>query len=750
MLGVPRDSDRATVRRAYAAKLKVTHPEDDPAGFMALREAYETALAWVDRPQSYDWDEDWDEAGDTDEAVDTDAADEAGASPLPDTDPGAVDPVDPPDPPDPLAAQRAAEGADLERRIAHLSAGLHGPWFLDREGLRAAFDAVMASPALIEIDLRARVEYQIAGLIAQTVPRSDAILRQALDAFGWEGEGNHPPAVWAVRNRYDEWRLIAMLGGDHPLSGGWRALIDGGSPGWRRRIAALRPGLADQVRQILALADHQVPGIVHSFHPRAVDWWRAHLDTPQIGGVELALVLLGLFGAALFGVAGAGPGVRLGGALASGGLGLGLAFGYWRLVVPRLWHGGARVRAGGPGWRIGLWLALTVLAIAAPASPWIAAPLAAAALALAALMLVADMEGDGAGLGWGRVAQFALAGAFIGEAFGAMTVAEQGLCVAFGVAAAVVGLAARHAIARLIAPAPIPIALCVTMALLIGAIMRSDSGAAGAPLIPWGAAAATGLVTMAGLRAADPLGRGGAIATLGGVVLWAVILIAAAATVPPRGASEGAVLPPPIRVEPTDPMQRLEDREPLFATMRTGNPELHAAVAKLLAERDAGKQGKAEAGRAINDLIYRAYRDRMPRSSASLVAAEMNLRLQQFREIRRSDIAGCAEGRIDMGKLSAPLTERLARHQLRVAATPTASTADMAKGREFSTVQILGGPDAVARLDAALRGRDPAARCDARIAYLEGLMAQTDDDVARTVRASLAAPATDKDSAAKK
>lgn len=49
ILGIEPGSDFKLVRRAYAAKLKGTHPEDDPAGFLRLREAYELLRQSLDR-----------------------------------------------------------------------------------------------------------------------------------------------------------------------------------------------------------------------------------------------------------------------------------------------------------------------------------------------------------------------------------------------------------------------------------------------------------------------------------------------------------------------------------------------------------------------------------------------------------------------------------------------------------------------------------------------------------------------------
>lgn len=48
-LGLAQDAEARAVRRAYAARLKRTRPEDDPEGFARLRAAFEAALALAER-----------------------------------------------------------------------------------------------------------------------------------------------------------------------------------------------------------------------------------------------------------------------------------------------------------------------------------------------------------------------------------------------------------------------------------------------------------------------------------------------------------------------------------------------------------------------------------------------------------------------------------------------------------------------------------------------------------------------------
>ncbi|MFL9839683.1 hypothetical protein ABS767_01795 [Sphingomonas sp. ST-64] len=768
VLGIPRGSERAAIRRAYAGKLKTTNPEDDPKGFMALREAYEAALRWVE----YDYG--WDEEGDEVETADVEDAppdehpervpaivevppepvmteDEGGDlnfTPLP---PEA--PVAPP-PPDPAALARDADAAELDQLKATLEAGLRGPWFKDRVGLVAAFEALMAAPALMEIDRRDRIEHWLASLIADTIPRSDAILKQAMAAFGWEGEGNHPPAVWQIRTRLDEWRLIAgFQGGGHPLNAGWRALTRGSVPGWRRRIGALRPGVVPQVRELFDLAQYDLPGIAHSFEPRAADWWRVYLERPHFGFSEIVLLMLGALGAVLFALSGATSALRIGGAIAAGAVGIGLALLHWRVVAPMHWR---RAHAGedvvpGFGWRFGLWLLAAAAFIGAPMTPWLAggAILLAVASAIAILLLDAG-ERDGGEVPWKRTVGLGILGALGAAGFLAMTAAEQVALLAFVASCGLIGISARTAIGQLIASRPILIATVATVLLLLGAVLRGDWGPAGSSLLPWGVAGGTGLLLMSALRTRDPQGRAGAVADLIGWGLWIILVFAAVLSAPD---TKREALAPPIQVVPTSPMSALEAREPGFRLVRTGNPELYAQVKAI---RDAiadGTRAHAEGARAIDALVNAAYRARLPRAPASLIAAEMDIRLAQLREWQDKDPRSCSGE--DRGRTAAPLSPALQRrhygHALRVAASMPAPASAAEKGREIPAGDLLrsaanGDAAAARRLEDAMEGSDPTAKCAARIAILEALVARSDADIAETMRPALIARAASKSS----
>ncbi|MFZ5637707.1 MAG: J domain-containing protein [Pseudomonadota bacterium] len=50
-LGLDRDADERAIKRAYATRLKITRPDEDPEGFQALNEAYRAALDWAQSRQ---------------------------------------------------------------------------------------------------------------------------------------------------------------------------------------------------------------------------------------------------------------------------------------------------------------------------------------------------------------------------------------------------------------------------------------------------------------------------------------------------------------------------------------------------------------------------------------------------------------------------------------------------------------------------------------------------------------------------
>ena len=72
-LGLTRDADERAIKRAYAALLRVHRPDDDPAGFQRINEAYQSALQWRQWRDSLPPDIDVDA---DDEAFDEDATDD--------------------------------------------------------------------------------------------------------------------------------------------------------------------------------------------------------------------------------------------------------------------------------------------------------------------------------------------------------------------------------------------------------------------------------------------------------------------------------------------------------------------------------------------------------------------------------------------------------------------------------------------------------------------------------------------------
>ena len=51
ILQIEETKDKNTIKTAYRRLLPTTNPEDDPEGFKQLRQAYEEAMRYADRPE---------------------------------------------------------------------------------------------------------------------------------------------------------------------------------------------------------------------------------------------------------------------------------------------------------------------------------------------------------------------------------------------------------------------------------------------------------------------------------------------------------------------------------------------------------------------------------------------------------------------------------------------------------------------------------------------------------------------------
>jgi hypothetical protein len=247
-LDIAPTTDRAVIRRAYAARLKLTQPEDDPTGFQRLRQAYEAALRHADmqaRFEAYraahpevDFDNDDPDDEDefeiesghvlirTDEAASfADSARSDWAPPETGADVGPTEPrthdwrpptqeeTEPKRKPRGKAWTPAPDGANEpgsrrgrerewapadpvqladETRAAETEHGRLCDELQRRlasgaapEALEEALQTLLASPALESVGIHTRTEVWLADLIVRTTPVSDPLVEPTIAHFHW-------------------------------------------------------------------------------------------------------------------------------------------------------------------------------------------------------------------------------------------------------------------------------------------------------------------------------------------------------------------------------------------------------------------------------------------------------------------------------------------------------------------------------------------------------------------------------------
>ncbi|WP_439472093.1 hypothetical protein [Brevundimonas sp.] len=336
-LGVEPTNDEREVRRAYARRLKEVHPEDDPEGFQALREAYERAVdmarrGWAVPPaRTRNRKKKAEPVTDAPSADTNWASEDADRWSEPEADAGEAwddstperwdeaPPPEPPPVPELSPEVRAELEAEQKRQDAHtalceeLDALLRRTSAPSDEALSVML-RLFRSPAMDSLRVHANTEYWLASAIARGGPAADSLIEPAIRFFGWDDAriGLDLSHAYPVLRRREAAQAIAQLA--RPLTLGhdaWKALRAKQTP-FRRLADRLDPFLSRQVADLLDRAAHDLPELQGHLDPDAVAAWRARFARPRFSAVfllsllilppilSLAMIAAGLFGPATF------------------------------------------------------------------------------------------------------------------------------------------------------------------------------------------------------------------------------------------------------------------------------------------------------------------------------------------------------------------------------------------------------------------------------------------------------------------